>query len=60
MQLEDILRMRESDERIRLYEIEQKQTQLVKELQQVINNKTLTPSTRTNHKLEQAIKLLKD
>lgn len=58
MQLEDVLRIRQSDEQVRQHRIELQQDTLLKQLQLAIKRRTSSPSETTNKVLEQIIGML--
>lgn len=58
MQLEDVLRIRQSDEQVRQHRIESQQEVLLKQLQLAIKKRTATASETTNRLLEQIINKL--
>lgn len=58
MQLEDVLRIRRSDEQVRQHRIEAQQEVLLKQLQQALKRKTSTPTETTNRLLEKLISQL--
>lgn len=60
MQLEDVLRIRQSDEQVRQHRIEAQQESLLKQLQQALKRKTANPSETTNKLLEHLINQLND
>lgn len=59
MQIEDIIRMRESDEQTEFDQIEKKQETLLREINRLINRLTLDPSARSNKTLQLVINILK-
>ena len=59
MQIEDIIRMRESDQQIKHEQTEAEQQTLVREIQKLVNRLTLEPSARSNKTLQLAINILK-
>ena len=60
MQLEDVLRIRQSDERVRQQRIESQQEVLLKQLQLALKRRTASPTEATNRLLEQIISKLND
>lgn len=58
MQLEDVLRIRQSDEQVRQHRIEAQQEVLLKQLQQALKRKTTIPTETTNRLLEKLISQL--
>ena len=58
MQLEDVLRIRQSDEQVRQHRIEAQQEVLLKQLEQALKRKTSTPTETTNQLLEKLISQL--
>lgn len=59
MQIEDIIRMRESDVQAKHEQVEGEQEALVREIKRLINKITLQPSTRSNKTLQLVINVLK-
>ena len=60
MQLEDVLRIRQSDEQVRQHRIEAQQEVLLKQLHQALKRKTTIPTETTNRLLEKLISQLND
>ena len=60
MQLEDVLRIRQSDEQVRQQRIESQQEVLLKQLQLALKRRTASPTEATNRLLEQIISKLND